>query len=72
MQLSAMPLEIDGFAYSFLQFHWKSMVSHTAFWNFTGNLWFRMQRSAISLEIDGIVYSFLQFHWKSMVSHAAF
>ena len=51
IQLSEMSLEIDGFAYSFLQFHWKSMVSHTAFYNFIGNPWFRIQRSVIALEI---------------------
>ena len=64
MQLSAISMEIHGFACSFLQFQWKSMVSH-------GNPWFRMQLSAVLLEINGFACSFLQFHWKSMVSLTA-
>jgi hypothetical protein len=52
-------LETYGFAYSVLQLHWQSMVSHTAFWNVTGNRWLRIQLSAISLEINGFAYSLL-------------
>ena len=51
MQLSQISQETYGFANSFLQFHWKSMVSHTAFYNFIGNPCFRIQRSVIALEI---------------------
>ena len=47
------------------------MISYTAFYNFTGNLCFRIKRSAISLEIDGFAYSFLRFHWESLISHRA-
>jgi len=48
------------------------MASHTAFCNFTGNQWFRIQLSEISLETYGFACSVLQFHWKSMASYTAF
>jgi hypothetical protein len=65
MQLSAISMEIHGFA-------WKSMVSHAAFRSFIGNQWIRMQLFAISLEIYGFANSFIQFHWESKCSPQAF
>jgi len=52
-------METNGFPYSCLQIHWKSIFSHAAFCNATGNRWLRIQLSAISLEINGFAYSFL-------------
>ena len=72
VELSSISIEIIGFAQSVLQIHWKSLVSHTAFLNFTGNRLFRIQLSAIALETYGFAYSVLQLHWQSMVSNTAF
>ena len=66
MQRSTISLEINGFAWSFLKFHWVYIYLLYI------NISVRMQLSEMSLETYGLANSFLQFHWKSNCSHKAF